>query len=93
MAFPLSLCIIIVVIFSSIFLKNVLLAQENSVTAAYHSVPEQPGLILGTNEGYLCASGTRKKAKSAPPQWHPSEAGPQSPPHPCSHFIPSCLLA
>jgi len=33
----------------SIFMKNVLLAHENSVAAAYHSVPEREGLISPTN--------------------------------------------
>lgn len=50
MVFPISLCIlIVVVIFSSIFMKNVLLAHENSRAAAYHSVPEQEGLTSPTN--------------------------------------------
>lgn len=48
--FPRCLCIIIVVvIFSSIFMKNVLLAHENSIAVAYHSVPEREGLNSPTN--------------------------------------------
>ena len=50
MAFLRSLrVIIVVVIFSSIFMKNVLLAHENSIAVAYHSVPEGQGLISLTN--------------------------------------------
>lgn len=50
MAFSRSLRIIIVVVsFSSVFMTNVLLAHENSVAAAYHSVPEWEGLISPTN--------------------------------------------
>lgn len=48
MAFPISLCIIVVVIFSSIFMKNVLLAHKNSIASAYHSVAEHKGLISPT---------------------------------------------
>lgn len=50
MSSPRSLCIIfVVVIFSSIFMKNVLLAHEHSVVAAYHRVPEREGLTSPTN--------------------------------------------
>lgn len=70
MAFPISLCIIIVVIFSSIFLKKiVLLAHENSIAAPYQSVPEPGGSYLtcklGTPSWFLDG----RNAQSACPQW------------------------
>lgn len=54
-AFPRCLCIIVVVIFSSIVMKNVFLAHENSIAVANHSVPEWEGLHLPTNKGHLHA--------------------------------------
>lgn len=44
-AFPVSLWVIIVGIFSSIFMKNVLLAHKNSIIKAYHHVPHKRGYL------------------------------------------------
>lgn len=69
MAFPRSLCIIIVVvIFSSVFMKNVPLAHENSIATAYHSVPEWEGLITPTHYGHLHASWTGRKQSQLSPR-------------------------
>jgi hypothetical protein len=69
MVFPISHCIIIsVFIFSSVFMKNILLAHKNKRAAAYHSLSDRRGLSRFQTE-HLHASWGGRSAKSISSWW------------------------